>query len=197
MSNKAYLHLSDSPRPLPGRTDANVKDNESVVLCCDVCVPLLWLAMFRPEDMRQDSIAGSEGPFEFQAPLVERELALSRLEGAGERFNAILGTDWNFKPLETALKDYLLHRPGRHLSLDVLELDACEALAAAVSIYAQAGGEGAREALVELTTVMPERPALLDPTRPEAMDAAEPEDFFNLMRCIGYGWYEDVPWADA
>lgn len=41
MSNKAFLHVCDSELGLPAFTDPNIKAGDSVLLCCDVYIPLL------------------------------------------------------------------------------------------------------------------------------------------------------------
>ena len=75
MSNKAFLHVCDSERASPAFTDPNVKAENSVLLCCDVCVPLLWISMFRREDVCNDALEGKGKRYEAVAPVVAKARA--------------------------------------------------------------------------------------------------------------------------
>ena len=83
---------------------------------------------------------------------------------------------------------------GRNVSIDAFELDGAEtALVEAIRGY-EVGDKNKRDLVLDLTTVMPDRPAIYDPLHPEKTPEATDRDYYNMMRTIGYGWYSNVPW---
>lgn len=194
MSNKAFLHVSDSERASPAFRDPNVKAQDSVLLCCDLCVPLLWISMFRPEDVRNDAFEAKGKRYEAIAPVVAKEIAVERLSGTSARWNRILGTHWDLSPLEVILAGHIRKATGRNVSIDPFELDGVDtALAGALRAY-ETGDPTKKSLILDITTVMPDRPAIYDPLHPKKTPEATENDYYNTMRMIGYGWYSEVPW---
>src|SRR5204863_3027230 len=52
MSNRAYLTCCDHQRIYPAFGDLSFEPQRDVVLACDGCVPLLWLALFAASDLQ-------------------------------------------------------------------------------------------------------------------------------------------------
>ncbi|MEU4473235.1 hypothetical protein [Micromonospora sp. NPDC023888] len=83
VSRETYLCVSPYRDVYPSRHHADFEAEEHVLACADDATPLLWLAMFRPDDLRNTgaggSRAGDAGLSPTPAPVVSRQRALTNL----------------------------------------------------------------------------------------------------------------------
>jgi hypothetical protein len=150
--------------------------------------------MFRPDDVRHDTFEANSTRYNAVAPVVAKETAVARLSDTSATWNKILGTNWDLSPLEAILKNHITGATGKNVSLDVFELDGVDTeVVAALRAY-ETADTAQRRLILDLTTVMPDRPAIYDPLHPEQTPTATENDYYNMMRAIGYGWYSEVPW---
>jgi hypothetical protein len=169
------------------------------VLASAGCIPLLWLPLFSETDLVAATFHDRKGSIEALAPLAEREAAISCLKSRGAMLNRwFAGSGGLTHHLELFLR-YLEQQPGKYATLQVDEIQCLypegqfnELLQGCLRSLDAADPE-AREYLVELSTVMPERRFI---TLADAnAGACEPEDRWNFFRILGEGYLQAPPWA--
>jgi hypothetical protein len=62
VSNKSYLCVTARKTIYPSVTLPNYNTEEATIAYDVYCVPLLWLALFRPPDLRATRLTDDEGP---------------------------------------------------------------------------------------------------------------------------------------
>ncbi len=98
MSNLSYLCASDFNRIYPSFENPEFKPEQHTVACCVEGVPLLWIAMFRPDDLREAQFqvtrdGGEVDTLRAWAPLAPRQKALDQLKAAVPLLNRLFA-DW-------------------------------------------------------------------------------------------------------
>jgi len=207
MSNLAYLCSSDFDRIYPsfGNPDYDVRDH--TVACCVDGVPLLWIALFRPSDLREADfeVKGPDARTETLhawAPFALKEKAIDQLKEAIPVLHCVFqgwGTlDEHAELLEEALRD-------AEGSFVTVQLDEAEALheegefrrrfehvlrhlAAPSESDAEARGDFIELACLEREGGFPPADAFLEDT-----ELREEEDW-NLAHLLGTGHFRPVPW---
>lgn len=191
MSNKAYLYSSSAPLIYPyWHAAARGGGTNHCIGFVDGCIPLLWLLLFAPEDMRTETLTDDNGrSWTLRAPCVPCADAWARLQArrafANRLFTDNGGLDWHLDAFAAYLNGL---PPQAYLSLDILELQYLEhdferlprQLAEVVTQLA-AQDAAVKDGLLALSTVMTERRFL---PWPEA-DRAEAEDRWNMYRLLG------------
>jgi hypothetical protein len=131
------------------------------------------------------------------APLAERTVALERLESRRTLLNGWFAKNGGLDSYFDAFAQHLRALPGRHLSIELEEIEALHAQFDMPDILTQAlarldaGEETCLDLLIPLSTVLEDRKFLpLD--RVAASDARE--DRWNVYRLIGGGWLLPTPW---
>lgn len=197
MSNRAYLTCCDHERIYPAFGDLSFEPRRDVVLACDGCVPLLWLALFAASDLRTHTFTLRGQDVSAVAPLAERTPAIARLRAREAFFNAQFAPNGGVGALLAPLVQHLEAQPGKFLSI---ELEEIEALHGAFDIPAvltkalqllDADDPKCLDLLVPLSTVIESR-TFLAPEQAAASGVRE--DLFNVYRLIGGGWVAPTPW---
>ena len=85
MGNTAYLCCSDDERVQPS-LEAGYRPEVHTLAGARQVVPVLWLALFEPDDLRTAVLVDEDGGELTEcAPLTRRSVALGRLDGAAAR----------------------------------------------------------------------------------------------------------------
>lgn len=137
MSNCSYLCCSDEPHIYPSWQDEGYDAAARTVASGSNCIPLLWLGLFRPRDVKEHSIQirqdtgerqkGLTRPTElvsilFRAPVVEKAKAPSRLEAALSHFLCAFP---DLGPLDghvALLASCIDSAPGRYITMEIDEI---------------------------------------------------------------------------
>jgi len=208
MANRSYLFVSDHDGICPAWVEG-VEEPEQLVLAEDVyCVPLLWLALFRPADLRTTTFPADEdddvAEFPVTAPLATKERALAQLDAALPTLNRLFAAEGPLDEHAALLRDGIAGMPGGFVTVDLYEIavlrdeDAYHrTLRAALASFEEPGDAAAdRERLVDLAQLRPGRP--FPPARLllDERDAAD-DDWWNFVRLLGAGFVRPVPWEKA
>lgn len=199
MSNRAYLAVSDIERIYPGFQNETFDQRESWVLASAGCVPLLWLPLFTEGDLAAATFQDRHGPIEALAPLAELKAALARLRLRAPTLNRWFAASGGVAHHAELLLDYLGQQTGKYVTLQVDEIECLyaegqfnELLRGCLRLLDAADSE-AKDYLIELSTVMPERRFI---TLAEANEGTyDQEDQWNFFRILGEGYLKAPPWT--
>lgn len=124
MSNASYLVCSDFPRTYPSAQFATFDAEKHTIACGVECVPLLWLTLFRAEDLRTDKIKDADGNvIQEPAPVVARTKALRRLEETTELIDAACAKKHgSIESHRDALLKALSKYRGKYLTIELQEI---------------------------------------------------------------------------
>jgi hypothetical protein len=172
MANRTYLFVGDHDGINPGWRPG-IPGLEQQVLAEDVyCVPLLWLAMFRPADLvtttfpPDDPDDDDEGPIEATAPLAPKERALAQLDAALPALREIFDGAGRLDDHAALLRQCVQSMPGRFVTIELYEI--------AVLIDEETFYRDLRDAL-------------------DGLDAPV-DDWWNHSRLLGVSYLRPVPW---
>lgn len=197
MSNTSYLVCSDFPRTYPSAQFAKFDAEKHTVACGVECVPLLWLALFRAEDLRTDKIKDASGNLiQEPAPVVARTKALRRLENAAELFDAAFAKKHGsvaeyLDLLMEALSEYR----GKYLTIELQEIAYLmakkpakyyEEFAAALKTLDGGSAADMRKSLLKI--------AGLDANDSFAVNGNSSKSEVLLSRLLGASHFAPVPW---
>ncbi|GAA1695707.1 hypothetical protein GCM10009830_49540 [Glycomyces endophyticus] len=150
MPNSSYLCATDQRTLYPSTTDKGFVPDTDVVAYDVRCVPLLWLALFRPADLVAQTIViepdpdavyyefGPDGDFvevetpaeeavdqvvEAVAPLVGKDLALARLDAAVPVLNRLFAGEGPLDEHAAMLRRAVADAPGAYLTIELDEIE--------------------------------------------------------------------------
>ncbi|MFE7559323.1 hypothetical protein [Kitasatospora sp. NPDC057500] len=214
MANYSYLCSTDAPSLYPSSQVAGFDPKTGVVAHDVSCVPLLWLAMFRPADLvtgvftvDEDDLDDDEDPeVEATAPLVAKERALAQLDAALPVLNGLFAGEGPLDAHAALLRRAVERAPGAFVTIELEEVEGIwadedafqptlRAALAGLDVGTDSGMDGAatRARLIELSRLRPGLP--FPPARliVDGMDADD-DDYWNLVRLLGTGFMSEVPW---
>ncbi|MEV5750834.1 hypothetical protein AB0L00_23675 [Actinoallomurus sp. NPDC052308] len=210
MANRSYLLVGDYDGINPG-WQGGIPGLEHQVLAEDVfCVPLLWLAMFRPADLvtatfpPEDEDDEEDGPIEATAPLAPKERALAQLDAAIPALNRIFDGAGPLDDHAALLREGLASMPGRSVTIELYEIAVLNDeerfyrdLRTALDSLDRPGDLAAdRARLADLAQLREGRP--FPPARLvlDGLDAPD-DDQWNHTRLLGTRFLRPVPWETA
>jgi hypothetical protein len=150
MPNSSYLCATGPASLYPSTTDKDFRPDTDVVAYDVRCVPLLWLAMFRPADLVTQTIViepdpdavyyefGPDGDFvqidtpagedeeeivEATAPLTGRENALAQLDAAVPVLNRLFAAEGPLDEHAAMLRRAVASAPGEHVTIELDEIE--------------------------------------------------------------------------
>ncbi|MFG2919669.1 hypothetical protein ACGF0D_43230 [Kitasatospora sp. NPDC048298] len=216
MANYSYLCSADVASLYPSSQVAGF-DSQSGVLAHDVsCVPLLWLALFRPADLvtgvftvDEEDEDEEEAELEATAPLVAKDRALAQLDAALPVLNRLFAAEGTLDGHAALLRQAVEKAPDAYLTIELDEIEALweegtfqPALRAALACFdgVSDGGTGMaadRARLIELSQLRPGRP--FPPARLliDGSETRSDDDCWNFVRLLGAAFMAEVPWETA
>lgn len=209
MANRSFLFVGDHEGINPG-WESDIPDIQQKVLAEDVyCVPLLWLAMFRPADLVTTTFPpedddDDEGPVEATAPLAPKERALVQLDAALPALHSIFNGAGRLDEHAALLRQGVESMPGRFVTIELYEIAVMideekyyRDLRNALGSLDKPGNLAAdRARLTDLAQLREERP--FPPARLviDGLDAPD-DDWWNHTRLLGASFLRPVPWEDT
>ncbi|WP_405096615.1 hypothetical protein [Micromonospora sp. NBC_01412] len=202
MANRSYLFVTDHDGICPAWAD--VPDIANQVLAEDVyAVPLLWLAMFRPDDLATATFPPDDDDDEVRvtAPIAPTRRALDQLDAALPTLARLFADEGPLHEHAALLREGVAGMPGRFVTIDPYEIavliderDYYGHLHAGLASLDVPGDPVVdRERLIDLAQLRPGRP--FPPARLvlDQLDAAD-DDWWNHSRLLGSGFQRPVPW---
>ena len=194
MANYAYLCATDLASTYPSFVDEDYDSDVQTVACDVYCIPLVWLALFRPQDLLQKvfSVDGVDVPTE--APLVERTVALRQLRAALPYMNEVFSSEGPLDAYFDLFEQAVLEVDAKYLTVQLDEI-AClypseqafyDKFGQALSHIDQQMVAGAKPLFAEIANIRLGRPF---PAARLILDgmAGEADDFWNHCRILGAG----------
>lgn len=148
MPNSSYLCATGRPSLYPSTTDKDFAPPTDVVAYDVRCVPLLWLAMFRPADLVTQTIViepdpdavhykfGPDGDFveiatpegedeivTATAPLAPKDRALAQLDAAVPVLNRLFAAEGPLDGHAAMLRRAIAAAPGAYLTIELDEIE--------------------------------------------------------------------------
>lgn len=197
MSNRAYLTACDHDRIYPWFGDLEFDPARDVALACDGCIPLLWMCSFSASDLKRRSFEVHGHEVSATAPLAERVVAIQRLESRRPLLNRWFERNGGLDPHVDAFARHLRELPGRHLSIELEEIEALHGQYDVPDILRlslerlDAGDESCLDLLIPLSTVLENRAF---PPLGSVGPSSDQEDRWNVYRLLGGSWLQGTPW---
>lgn len=122
MSNRSYLAASDTDTIYPSFVQKDYNAEQQLIATDVEALPLMWLALFREDDLRREvfKVQGEDVPA--FAPVCEKEKALRQLDQAvpylAKLFPQFAGIDEYAKMLRAAIEPL----PYRYVSIELEEI---------------------------------------------------------------------------
>jgi hypothetical protein len=207
MANLAYLCVSPFDRLYPSFKNPDYDSSTHTVACCRDGVALLWIGLFRPDDIREAVFQVSERNQGEQAvaawaPIASRDAAIRQLKEAVPTLDKLFPQWGGLAPHAELLEEVIAAADGPFVTIELEEAEvlhpegtfrprmmrALAFLAAPREVTA-----AIREDFVELTTVQ------ADAGLPTAESLLEGEDLtdeesWNVAHVLGSGYGPGVPW---
>lgn len=203
MANRSYLCVSDVDTLYPNICDPDYQVKEQTVAFEAYCVPMLWLALFRPGDLRSQMFEIDNEAFSSTAPITKKAAALDNLTEAIPVLNSLFEAEGSLEDYAEYLSQALNSAPGRYVTIELDEI-AClwdpdedafthELTLALKFLQTQRGPKAARKrftAIAQLKAGVPFPPArcYLDEQQISS------DQCWNHGHLIGSGWERPVPW---
>lgn len=142
MPNSSYLCCSDYSGIYPCSQDASYDPERNTVACAACCLPMLWLGIFRPADVRServDAIQRSDRPqtglappteavpIDLRAPVAEKKRALKQLDGAVPILNRLFTKNGSLEEHARLLATAIDDTPGHYVTIELFEvIEPCD-----------------------------------------------------------------------
>jgi hypothetical protein len=124
MSNRAYLCGTDLDTIYPAFADEHY-DSDKQTIANDVeAIPLLWLALFREDDLRRETfdVDGDEVPA--FAPVCKSSQALEQLSAALPHLNRLFRAEGPFDEYLAMLRQGIVQAGYQYLTIELEEISA-------------------------------------------------------------------------
>ncbi|MES2789203.1 MAG: hypothetical protein V4719_06240 [Planctomycetota bacterium] len=209
MSNCSYLCATNVEDTYPSFSDESY-DPDVQTIACDVwCVPLLWMALFRPNNIVRKTFTVDGDDIVTEAPIVARTLAIRQLVEAVPYFNKLFAAEGRLDEYAEFLQQALESVDYEYVTIELHEIacladseqnfyDSFREALAAIGTDETSGAKvrfSEIAAFRDLTKFPPARLLLDEAGDPEPTD----DDFWNHCRVCGAGQSQSglglpVPW---
>jgi hypothetical protein len=201
MGSEAYLCVSPFQGAFPSRQWDDFEGDSDILAIDDEATPLLWLALFRPADLRvakidRDLEDWTVGTRPITVPVAPRQRAFSQLYAAVDALEPILGE--SIADHGELMREALRWMPGMYVTIEwsidgepVWDVDISAALAVLDGEIPDV--DQAREILRDTCALRLDRPL---PSARLVLDRvnADEDDRWNFQRLLGRSHCQMVPW---
>ena len=221
MANRTYLCSSPSELIYPSFSQEGY-DAEAQTIATDVyCIPLLWMAAFRPEDIKEHtfSVDGQEIPA--WAPLAKKTKALGQLKETEQYINEQFKNQGSLSEHIQLLAKAIEEAPHPYITIELEEIEALHEEGLFRDVFTEcligfrdkdsySGPELPVTGMKKFFGAKPQKAShigqLLDITAikshikiPNAMafkqnEKMSEDEVWNLVRVLGVGHIKSVPW---
>ena len=202
MANRSYLATTDNDTIYPSAAESNYDPDAQTVAQGVYCVPLLWLGLFRPPDMRTQDFNIDGETVTGVAPVVDVNTAVAQLRQSAATFDQMF-PGGQFTDYCSLLTEGVVSIGRKYVTIEMEEIacltdpdefyDDCRlamrALAGADTI---AEGRDKLIAISEINTQANIPPARCMLDKPTVSD----DEIETHSRIIGCGWIRPVPWEN-
>jgi hypothetical protein len=122
MANRSYLCVTDCVTLYPSTGDPAYDPEQQTVAACAYAVPLLWMALFRPENMRTQTFEVNGEPVEGIAPLAKMNAALAHLDRAAAMLNRLFPAEGPLDEHAALLRQAVEEAPGLFVTIEMGEI---------------------------------------------------------------------------
>lgn len=123
MVNHAHLCVSNHESIYPTFADESYDPAIHTVATCARSVPLLWFAMFRPQDLITRAFETDDGPYVVVAPVTTRTTALAQLKAALPRLDELFTVAAQFETPARILAEAVRSAPGCRVTIEWDEIE--------------------------------------------------------------------------
>lgn len=199
MANRAYLSTTNRDTIFPGVADPDFDSELQTVAQSGNCVPILWLGLFRPEDMRSQEFEVQGEVITGVGPVATIASALRRLQECQKWLEEMFGG--GLSEYCDMLSDAVSSTGLKYVTMELEEI-ACmvdperfydDVRGALRALSGEESIPFGREKLIRLSGIAPD--AVIPPAR-LLLDAGPiTDDQIEIhARLIGAKWLRKVPW---
>lgn len=201
MANRSFLVVTDHETIYPSSVEADFSPARQTIAQGVYCVPLLWFALFRQNDLRTATIEQDGETVEVTAPLVNTATALTQLNAAIPTLNSMFSSLGSLAEYAHLLRQEIETVARAHITIEFDEI-ACmsdrESFYAHLS-YALGALDGNIPAGVgrkSLLTLCQIDPNLRFPPASYLLSEEQLNDSLVLQHAniLGSGWERDTGW---
>lgn len=201
MANRAYLCCTSKKHTYPSFQEPDYDPKSQTVALCAYAVPLLWIAIYRAEDIIVDELEVEGQIVREPAPVVNRSQVVARLEEATSRLESMFPQNGPLREhsrlLGTAISE--IDPAFQYVTIEMEEI-ACLGVPRDFHgtfrrLLQFMGGlemPDAREVLEQITSIHSDREFV--PVSRFAEADLPNEDWENLARLLGAEHHRDLPW---
>jgi hypothetical protein len=124
MANRSYLCGTSLETTYPSFVDKHYDSNEQTIACDVWCVPLLWHALFRSNDIARKVFHSGGEAIATEAPLVARTTAIEQLQAALPYFNRLFAAEGALDEYARFLREALESVEYTYVTIELQEI-AC------------------------------------------------------------------------
>lgn len=200
MANRSYLVLSDNAGIYPSSIEPTFSPQEQTLAQGIYCVPLLWLTLFKPGDVRSQDLTVDGESFKGTAPIALKSDSLANLQtalpvlarmfptlGSLEEYASLLRQD-----IESIHKNYVTIELAEIADMDDPETFYSHLRYALGSLAGEVPAAVGARSLLKLSEIDPNLPF---PSARCLIDGAPTADQqMQHSHLIGCGWERPVSW---
>jgi len=159
------------------------------------------MALFRPTDIRRETLDLDDGPYETEAPIAKREIALRQLRDATPFLNRVFAAEGTFDEHAALLERALRDGSGDFVTIELEEIAALsetfeDDFRACLATMNGDVSDTAKRNLLEMAGIktlphIPPARLFLD-----GNSVVDPIDQVNLCRILGTSHIRPVPWEE-
>jgi hypothetical protein len=201
MGNSSYLCGTDKKLTYPSFKDADYKSEEQTIAMDVYAVPLLWLCLFKQNDLVKETLENEGYVYNLVSPLTETERALENLEKSESFLCKLFEKERLTKKYFEMLKQAISSTRKKYITAEIQEIACLEEeekyyqkfREAIELIERQEMSEATRQSIVRISDLR------LDKVFPDADIFTNNQSFtddegWNHTRLLGASLFRQVPW---
>jgi hypothetical protein len=201
MANRAYLAVTDNDTIYPSAAESDYSPDDQTVAQAPYCVPILWLALFRPADIRSTSFDIDGETILGTAPVAPVETALRQLRSAMPQLRKMFETQGSFDGYPEMLSEAIASTRRGYVTIELEEI-ACmsdpeqfyeDVEVALAAIDGSESVETGREKLIAISEI-PKEAKFPSPRCIVDASPASDEEMDAHFRILGAKYIRNVPW---
>jgi hypothetical protein len=201
MGNSSYLCVTDKKLTYPSLNDVDYKYEEQTISMDVYAVPLLWICLFKENDLVKETIESDGYTYNVVSPLTETDKALENLEKSEAFLCDLFRPESLTKEYFEMLKEAISSAGKKYVTVEIQEIACMDGeeeyyknfKEAIRLIERQEINETTRQSILTITDLR------LKKIFPKADIFVNNQNFtddegWNHARLLGAGLFREVPW---
>ena len=202
MANRSYLAATDNDTIYPSASEPKYEPGAQTIAQGVYCVPLLWLGLFRPSDMRTQDFNIDGDTVTGVAPVADVETAAAQLRQSATTYDQMF-PDGHFADYCDLLAEAVTSIGRKYVTVEMEEIACMDDPDEfyddfRLALRSFAGVESIADGRDKLITISEVNTQVTIPTARCMLDHAGVSDdqLDTHSRIIGCAWIRPVPWEN-